>query len=178
MRNRRIWELAFCLIGVAMLMGWFWAPTLPATAPLSVCGIRPGMTRGQVIRILGKPQVQGASYAYYDEYLKSFHPSDKFRKPEIFFGESGRVIGVAGPSLEWPGGSLAKGTSLKSALTLFPACSPVRPPRVDGRFGDFGIYDCPQNQLEIFSILTDGWFAREEFLGARLCSGGPAVVAR
>jgi len=182
MRNRRILEFAICLVLAALIMRFSQEPATKAEGPLSVCGIRPGMTRSQVVQILGHPARDGPLYADYKNELKSISGRFDYDSPYIIYNKEGQVVRVVGPRVEWQGGSLQQGASLKSARAHFPDLTVIQQ-ATTGRFRPHGIVDIPQHQLRLLTDMKDstgltdgdGWFGREVIDGVELGSHAPEL---
>lgn len=136
-RRPRYVELALLVAAVAVLGGKVLGPeavpspqSLPAKSKptnLSIRGVRLGMSRDAVVKLLGEPQTENAYESYPGLVEAKYAVSSVFGDPEVVYDPSGRVVGVSGAALQWNSGRLVVGDSQKSILKYFPAPAAQRP---------------------------------------------------
>jgi hypothetical protein len=161
-------HLALVLICIALFVrfGNFRDQPKSHQAPgaLTVRGLQLGMTRADVIAKLGPPLQEVESDVFPRLRTASYRTVSGWPDPEIIYSAQGRIMGVAGESLEWPGSSITPSNTLPQALKYFPEALELRHAYVHPAAP--GEYFVATRRLMLYSESTGFWsadrFARAE----------------
>lgn len=162
-------HLALVLISIALVVKFWPVQDQPESdgtpGELSVRGVKLGMTRAEVMAKLGPPIQEVGREAYPRMTTASYKHVVGWPDPEITYSAQGRVIGVSGESLEWPGASITPSHSLPQALKYFPEALELRHAYLHP-FSP-GAYLVERRKLMLSSIST-GFFSPDQFARAEL----------
>lgn len=159
--------LAFIALMVYLAPGLNPPPkaSYPPAKSLSVYGVRLGMTRGQVEKILGKPLEEKADEVYPVFSEAKYRETSTFGEPEITYSAQGLALAVSGSSLEWPGGALRPKILARELALHFPGGIQLLPPASHPWNPGQRYY--PDCRLLLFTEVS-GMFSSETFLRAEL----------
>lgn len=163
-------QLILVVVATALLVK-FWPAQDLSTPPgavlcaMTIRGLRLGMTRAEVIQLIGPPLQETESQAFRQCTEARYQKNSWEQDPQVTYSSGGRVVAVVGKSLEWPGTSLAADLAEKKLLGLFPEAVELR--QANYHPGAPGMYFCCRRNLMLYTEAT-GLFSPHRFGRAQL----------
>ena len=138
----------------------------PSADELSIRGIKLGMTREEVVALLGQPLEEEPDGYYADLFtVASYKERGYCADPGVTYNLQGRVVGVYGDHLEWNSGGLNSRSTLDTILHHFPNPSSEREAAFHPAFP--GQYVYPERNL-VIETEDPGLWESQRFLRAEL----------